>query len=79
MKARGANKSRVEGLDTDPSLAKRLGAGGNHAGMGNGTYTHTVLFGKGFVLRVEGPSEDVLSLEGILFKILLPQTPLKLV
>lgn len=79
MKARGANKSRVEGLDTDPSLAKRLGAGGNHAGTGNGTYTHTVLFGKGFVLRVEGPSEDVLSLEGLLFKTLLPQTPLKLV
>jgi len=42
-------------------------------------FTHTVLFGKGFVLRVEGLSEDVLSPEGILFKILLPQTPLKLV
>ena len=42
-------------------------------------FTHTVLFGKGFVLRVEGLSEDVLSPEGILFKILLPQPPLKLV
>lgn len=41
-------------------------------------FTQAVLFGKGFVLRVAGLSEDVLSLEGILFKIL-SQTPLKLV
>lgn len=43
-------------------------------------FTHTQsCLGKGLVLRVEGPSEDDLSLEGIPFKIPLPQTPLKLV
>lgn len=76
MKARRANKGCMEGLDTDPPLQRGQELVPCRYGKWN---LHTVLFGKGFVLRVEGLSEDVLSPEGILFKILLPQTPLKLV
>ena len=53
MKARGASKSCVEGLDTDP-LAKRLGAGGNYAGMGNGIYTHRPVWAKGWSCGLKG-------------------------
>lgn len=59
MKAGGANKGCVEGLDTDP-LAKRSELVPCRCGKWNST--QAVLFGKGFVLRVEGLSEDVLSL-----------------
>lgn len=51
-------------------LAEGQTVGGN-VGTGNGVYACAVLVGRGFVLQVGGHSEDTLSLEGILFKILL--------